>query len=183
MTDCIKWNKRYLDLAKHVATWSKDPSRKIGAVAVGDMGQILAQGYNGFPRGINDTSERLLNREEKYKYVVHAEMNVIYNASHSGVSLDGSELYVYGLPVCSECAKGIIQVGIKKVYIFCEETIPPVWYESWFRTKAMFDEAGVKHELIVTSNLGLVGEWMSDKGYSLGTQEKYEEFRNKRNER
>lgn len=148
MTNCIKWNKRYAELAKHVASWSKDPSRKIGAVAVGAKGQVLAQGYNGFPRGINDSAERLLNREEKYKYVVHAEMNVIYNASYNGVSLDGADLYVYGLPVCSECAKGIIQVGIKKVYIFCEEKIPSTWYESWYRTKAMFDEAGVEYDFI-----------------------------------
>ena len=101
MTSSIKWNKRYAELAKQIAGWSKDPSRKIGAVAVGDKGQLLAQGYNGFPRGIKDTDERLNNREEKYKYVVHAEMNVIYNASHSGVSLDGADLYVYGLPICS----------------------------------------------------------------------------------
>lgn len=148
MTNCIKWNKRYADLAKQVATWSKDPSRKIGAVAVGSKGQLLAQGYNGFPRGIDDTPARLLDREEKYKYVVHAEMNVIYNASHSGVSLDGADLFVYGLPICSECAKGIIQVGIKKVYILCEEKVPSIWYESWYRTKAMFAEAGVEWEML-----------------------------------
>lgn len=148
MTSSIKWNKRYAELAKQVASWSKDPSRKIGAVAVGDKGQLLAQGYNGFPRGIKDTEERLNNREEKYKYVVHAEMNVIYNASHSGVSLDGADLYVYGLPICSECAKGIIQVGIKQVFILTEEEIPPIWVESWERTRLMFKEAGIKYHLM-----------------------------------
>lgn len=148
MTSSIKWNKRYAELAKQVAGWSKDPSRKIGAVAVGDKGQLLAQGYNGFPRGIKDTEERLNNREEKYKYVVHAEMNVIYNASHSGVSLDGADLYVYGLPICSECAKGIIQVGIKQVFILTEEEIPPIWVESWERTRLMFKEAGIKYHLM-----------------------------------
>lgn len=148
MTTSIKWNKRYAELAKQVASWSKDPSRKIGAVAVGDKGQLLAQGYNGFPRGIKDTEERLNNREEKYKYVVHAEMNVIYNASHSGVSLDGADLYVYGLPICSECAKGIIQVGIKQVFILTEEEIPPMWVESWERTRLMFKEAGIKYHLM-----------------------------------
>ena len=148
MTSSIKWNKRYAELAKQVASWSKDPSRQIGAVAVGDKGQLLAQGYNGFPRGIKDTAERLNNREEKYKYVVHAEMNVIYNASHSGVSLDGADLYVYGLPICSECAKGIIQVGIKQVFILTEEEIPPIWVESWERTRSMFKEAGIKYHLM-----------------------------------
>ena len=75
-----KWTRRYLDIAKEVATWSKDPSRQIGAIAVGDKGQILSQGYNGFPRGVKDTDNRYNNREEKYKYVVHGEMNCIYNA-------------------------------------------------------------------------------------------------------
>ena len=150
MTNSTKWNNRYLDLAKHISTWSKDPSRKIGAVAVGSKGEILAQGFNGFPRGINDTDERLNNREEKYKYVVHAEMNVIYNASLNGVSLENAELYVYGLPICSECAKGIIQVGIKKVYLLVEGDVPPMWVESWHRTRGMFQEAGVAYDWINT---------------------------------
>lgn len=137
------WVERYLQLAKHISTWSKDPSRQIGAVAVGTKGQILAQGYNGFPRGILDTPNRLNNRELKYKYVVHAEMNVIYNASFSGISLDESTLYVYGLPVCSECAKGIIQVGIKKVYILTEEKVPEIWNDSYEMTYTMFKEAEV----------------------------------------
>ncbi len=140
----MKWTKRYLQLAREVSTWSKDPSRKIGAVAVGSKGQILAQGYNGFPRGIDDTPARLMNREEKYKYVVHAEMNVIYNATFSGVSLDGATLYVYGLPVCSECAKGIIQVGIKEVHVLIDQYIAVKWLESWDNTRQMFNEAGVK---------------------------------------
>ena len=89
-----KWDKRYIELAKQISTWSKDPSRKIGAVAVGSKGQILSQGYNGFPRGILDLQERYDNREVKYKHVVHAEMNVIYNATFSGVSLDGASLFV-----------------------------------------------------------------------------------------
>ena len=142
------WNDRYAQLAKHIASWSKDPSRKIGAVAVGSKGQILAQGYNGFPRGIADTEERLNNREEKYKYVVHAEMNVIYNASHSGISLDGADLYVYGLPVCSECAKGILQVGIRRVFILVDEKIPQIWVDSWNRTRAMLEEANIEYRFV-----------------------------------
>jgi len=142
-----KWDKRYLALAEQVSTWSKDPSSKIGAVAVGDKGQVLSQGYNGFPRGITDLSDRLTDRPIKYKLVVHAEMNVIYNASYNGASLDGSTLYVYGLPVCSDCAKGIIQVGIKRVVMPVQE-IPKHWDESWSETKAMFDEAGVKYEFL-----------------------------------
>ncbi len=87
-----KWDIRYLNLAKEVSTWSKDPSSKIGAVAIGSKGQVLAQGYNGLPRGIFDGKERLRDKETKYKYIVHAEMNLIYNATYNGVSLDGSTL-------------------------------------------------------------------------------------------
>ena len=142
------WSKRYLNLAKEVSTWSKDPSRKIGAIAVGSKGQILSQGYNGFPRGIDDTLERYNDRETKYKYVVHAEMNVIYNATFNGVSLDGASLYVYGLPVCSECAKGIIQVGIKNVIIFTDDVVPELWTEMYNLSWSMFIESGVQCEWI-----------------------------------
>ena len=143
----MKWTKRYLNLAQEVSTWSKDPSKKIGAVAVGSKGQILSQGYNGFPRGIDD-DDRLNDRPTKYLYVVHAEMNVIYNATFSGVSLDGASLYVYGLPVCSECAKGIIQVGIKKVFIKYEGELPSTWNDSWKNTMMMFNEAGIEYEIV-----------------------------------
>ena len=142
-TGLTKWGDRYLSLAKEISTWSKDPSRKIGAVAVGEKGQILAQGYNGFPRGILDSADRYNHRLTKYKYVVHAEMNVIYNATFNGVSLDGASLFVYGLPVCSECAKGIIQVGIQSVTIFTEDEVPEIWNDSWNTTYDMFKEAGV----------------------------------------
>lgn len=138
------WDKRYLGLAREISSWSKDPSRKIGAIAVGSKGEVLAQGYNGFPRGISDTQERLETRELKYKYVVHAEMNLIYNATYNGVSLDGSTVYVTGLPVCSECAKGLIQVGVKEVIMEELEDIPPMWVESFEFTKSLFEEAGVK---------------------------------------
>jgi dCMP deaminase len=138
----LEWDQRFLDLAKQISTWSKDPSKKVGAVAVGKNKEILAQGYNGFPRGINDSFTRLHDREEKYKYVVHAEMNVIYNACHNGVSLDGSTIYVYGLPVCHECAKGIIQTGIHKVVMSADD-VSEKWAQSFRKTENMFKEAGV----------------------------------------
>lgn len=136
-----KWDMRFLELAKRISTWSKDPSRQIGAIAVKNR-NVIAQGYNGFPRGIND-DERYNIREVKYKYVVHAEMNCIYNASFNGVSLVDSDFYVHGLPVCSDCAKGIIQVGVANVFMPNQE-IPDHWVESWDLTRSMFDEAGVK---------------------------------------
>jgi dCMP deaminase len=143
-----KWDERYIDIAKRIAAWSKDPSRKIGAVAVGDKGQILSQGYNGFPRGILDSSERYNNRERKYQLVVHAEMNVIFNATFNGVSLDGASLYVYGLPVCSECAKGIIQVGVKRIVILTDDVVPDIWTNSFKITSEMLSEAGVEWQWV-----------------------------------
>jgi dCMP deaminase len=143
--DHSKWNARYMQLAKEIAQWSKDPSTKVGSVAIGSKGQVLSQGYNGFPRGIHDYPERLLDRPLKYSYTIHAEMNVIYNATYSGVSLDGAKLYVYGLPVCNECAKGIVQVGIKEVYISKESIeISQHWTELWAKSVDMFEEADLK---------------------------------------
>jgi dCMP deaminase len=139
-----EWHKRYLGLAREVASWSKDPSRKIGAVAVGNKGQVLAQGYNGFPRGISDDETRLNNRELKYKYIVHAEMNLIYNATYNGISLDGSTVYVTGLPVCSECAKGLIQVGVRQVIMPEEDANrDDFWSKSFETTIELFGEAGI----------------------------------------
>lgn len=144
----LKWHSRYLELAQQIASWSKDPSSKIGAIAVGSKGQVLAQGYNGFPRGIEDNESRFENKELKYKYVVHAEMNLIYNASYNGVSLDGSTVYVTGLPVCSECAKGLIQVGVQQVIMPTQEDTPDKWVKSFKLSKELFEEAGVHWQFI-----------------------------------
>jgi len=145
----MKWNNRYIAIAKEVASWSKDPSTQVGAIIVGSKGQILSQGYNGFPRGILDDQDRLNLREVKLSLMVHAEMNAIYNATYSGVCLDGSTLYVYGLPICSECAKGIIQVGISKIVITEDSIMSRAeWMESWYKSNKMFNEANVKVEIL-----------------------------------
>ena len=137
-----KWNKRYLDLARQVASWSKDPSTQCGAVFVGEAGQVLSQGYNGFPRGIDDTKEYYLDRETKYERICHAEMNAIYNASRTGVSLNSSIAYIFGLPCCHECAKAMIQVGVKEVVM--NESSDPRWNESCTTARNLLDEAQVK---------------------------------------
>lgn len=150
MTD--KWDLRFLKIAKEISTWSKDPSRCIGAVLVGDHKQIISQGYNGFPRGVNDTKERYDNRQEKYKFIVHGEANCVYNAMHSGANICGSTIYVSGLPVCCECAKLIIQTGISRVVV---DTLPIDakpgqidWAESSKLAIVMFNEAGVDYNFI-----------------------------------
>ena len=140
------WHQRFFDLAKEYSTWSKDPSTVIGAVAINDERDILSHGWNGFPRKIEDTPERLNDRPTKYKYMVHGEMNCIYNATRMGRSLKESTFFVYGLPVCSECAKGIIQVGVKNVFMCYPEEIGEKWKNSFEETKELFDEADIKYE-------------------------------------
>ena len=143
------WGDRYIHLAKEISTWSKDPSTQVGAVVIGQNGEVLSQGYNGFPRSIKDTPQRLKDREKKYNLVVHAEMNAIYNASLNGVSLKGSTLYVYGLPICNECAKGVIQVGIVRVIATRPADYNKEWDESIKDAKALFKEAEVEYKIEV----------------------------------
>ena len=135
----MKWHKRFLKLAEHISTWSKDPSSKIGAVIVDKNRRIVSTGYNGFAVGVDDTTERLENRDIKYKIVLHGEENAILFAKQN---LEGCSLYVSGLPPCAHCASLIIQSGIKNVYAWDRE-IPDRWKESVYLTKKIFEEAGV----------------------------------------
>ena len=140
-----KWDQRFIRVAREVSSWSKDPSKQIGAVIVKDK-RILATGYNGFPKGIDDSADKYNNRELKYELVVHAEMNAIFNASFHGVSLkDTTTIYVWGLPVCNECAKGIIQVGINRI-VMAADDVPQRWIESYDKSKRLFIESGCKFE-------------------------------------
>lgn len=140
----IKWDKRFMELAQQISTWSKDPSSKIGAVIVNDERRILATGYNGFPRGIDDSYERLNNRDEKYPRIIHAEMNALMNALYNGVSVKGATIYVFGLPVCSECTKSVIQAGIKRVVIPNMKDVPQKWADQWNNmSEPMYREADV----------------------------------------
>lgn len=141
MTDNTNiWNYRFMDMAHLVATWSKDPSSKVGAVIVDANRRIISTGYNGLAIGVEDSIERLTNRDIKYKIILHAEENAIMFAKRD---LSGCSLYVTTLPPCAHCASLIIQSGIKTVYA-CKSDIPERWKESYELTTAMFNEAGVK---------------------------------------
>ena len=140
------WKIRYFKLAKKISEWSKDPSTKVGAICIGKQGQVLSQGYNGFPRNFDDDLEKYKNRELKYKYIVHAEMNCIYHATLNGISLQDSSLFVYGLDICSECAKGIVQVGIKNVYTCSKPTVSDYWRQSFIITDDIFKKGDVNYE-------------------------------------
>lgn len=139
-----EWDAFFIELAKTYSMKSKDPSTKVGAVFVNDQRVVVSAGWNGFPRGIADTPERLNNRELKYPLTVHAEMNAIYNAARIGVSLEGCTLYVHGLPMCSECTPGVLQVGVHRVVCKWPDPAPEVWREKWAKSVALLDEAGVE---------------------------------------
>jgi dCMP deaminase len=137
-----KWDKRFMELAEHVASWSYDPNTKVGCVIVDDRNRILSVGYNGFPRGVEDDPFRYRDRPTKHLFVAHAERNALDNSPHS---VEGCTMYVPLLP-CNECAKSIIQKGITKVVSY--EPVEDVEHFHWHVTKQMFLEAGVQLYLI-----------------------------------
>ncbi|HET8685601.1 MAG TPA: deaminase [Methanosarcina sp.] len=140
-----KWDRRYLDLAQHVSTWSRDPSTKCGAV-ITKNNRVVSIGFNGIPTGLDD--EKYLHpRETKIACVLHSEVNAILT---SNVPLADSTLYVNGAP-CSNCAATMIQVGIKRV------VMPPVDFEfakrwNWHLSEQMFNDASVEITILEDEN-------------------------------
>ncbi len=140
MKDWISWDEYFMGIAILSAYRSKDPSTKVGACIVNENNRIVGVGYNGFPAGCDD-ADLPWDREgdfldTKYPYVCHAELNAILN---SGTSLQGCRLYVALFP-CHECAKAIIQSGIKEV-IFLEDKYADT--DSVIASKRMLKMAGV----------------------------------------
>jgi dCMP deaminase len=141
-----KWDIRFLELAKHVAQWSKDPSTKVGAVLISSEGREFV-GYNGFPKGVLDSEERLNNREVKYKLVVHAEVNAILKG---GDKARGGTLAVWPSfslpPICNECCKVAIQAGVKEIVGYLpnenDERVQR-WKASISISEEMCNEAGI----------------------------------------
>lgn len=134
-----------MNMAKLVATKSKDPSTKCGCVIVGMDHEVRSTGFNGFPRGVEEEDfPSRWERPEKYKWVEHAERNAIYNAARNGVSLNGCSAFITG-PPCSDCAKGLIQAGICLVRY--ETPTDPGYIERWGMefdlVDTMFSEADV----------------------------------------
>lgn len=139
----MKWDIRFLQLAELVASWSKDPSTKCGSAVVRPDRTVASLGFNGFPRGVDDTDERLGNRETKLLYTVHAEANAILTAREP---LNGCTLYVWPLQPCASCAAAIIQSGIGRVV--CPHAPVARWSASFEEARKMFSEAEVQLVLI-----------------------------------
>jgi dCMP deaminase len=145
MTD---WNERFMQLAQYIAGWSKDRSTGVGCVLVGTGHNVVAMGYNGFPRGCNDSVEARHERPLKYMWTEHAERNAIYNAARNGVQLQGCSAYVYfsGGP-CADCARALAQAGISTVFIRPMKDNPR-WSENLSQGESILRECGVHVEVI-----------------------------------
>ena len=128
-------------MARVTATRSKDPSTKVGAIVVKGK-RIIATGYNGFPKNIEDKPEWLNDREMKYRLVIHAEMNAILIAQEYGLDLSKCDIYCTLLP-CFECAKAIASAGIKSVKYLDDSN--PRLQESFEMTRKLFDSCGIEH--------------------------------------
>jgi len=142
----MNWVDYFLNIAEAVKLKSKDKRTQIGAVIVGKDNEIVSTGYNSFPRGINDDIEERQVRPEKYYWFEHAERNAIYNAARIGVSLRDTTMYLTcGIP-CSDCARGIISSGVKRIYCKTIDTTRnrEHWDEHAKRSIQMFQEAGVE---------------------------------------
>lgn len=153
-----KWDKWFLGMAEYVSTASKDPSTKVGAVIIDSDRTVVSLGYNGFPRGIKDDSEKLNNRDIKYKYIVHAERNSLL---FSKQSLKDCIIYTYPFMPCPVCAGMIIQAGIKRVVSYY---VPETrWYDEFVISTKMFHEAGINVILYLDKELDYYKQGYYDK--------------------
>jgi dCMP deaminase len=131
------WDIRFLELARFISDWSKDPSTKVGAVIVDRNKKIVSVGYNGFPTNIKD-DERLQDRDTKYKIIVHGEINAILSANKT---VDDCTLYTFPFEPCPRCAGLIIQSGIKKVV--APKNTNTRWEEDFILSRQLFKEANI----------------------------------------
>ena len=143
----MKWDLRFLKLAEHISNWSKDPSTKVGCIIVGEDREIRSTGFNGFPRGIEDSEERLNDRTQKYPLICHAEENAIMHAARIGISLKGCIAYV-PWPPCNRCTRSLIQAGIREIVIPNEVKIPDRWNEEFDLSMTMLNEANIEVRII-----------------------------------
>lgn len=153
-----KWDVYFLRLAVEVARMSKDPSTKVGAVIIGPDREVRSTGFNGLPRGIADTAERLADRDTKLKLVVHGEMNAVLAAARVGVPLKGCTLYlaatdatgaVWGGAPCTRCTVEVIQAGIAHVVSLPFKDVPSRWKDDVALAHSLLTEAGVSYREVI----------------------------------
>lgn len=137
------WDKKFIKLSSHISDWSKDKNKKVGAVIVDSDNIVLSMGYNGIPRGCDDTDECRYERPTKYLFTEHAERNAIYHAARHGVSLKGCKMYVTLFP-CADCARAMIQSGITKLIAPEPNLNHEVWGEHFKAAIQMMEEAKIE---------------------------------------
>tara|TARA_Y100001973_G_C5185870_1_gene327782 strand:+ start:1717 stop:2163 length:447 start_codon:yes stop_codon:yes gene_type:complete len=133
-----KWDLRFLEMSELVSLWSKDPSTKVGSVIVDNDRRVISLGYNGFPKGVAD-NDRLNDREEKYKIVVHAERNALLFAN---TDVKNCSIFTYPFMPCPICAGMIIQSGISRVVSFKSNN--ERWEKDFEISRKMFQEADIQ---------------------------------------
>jgi dCMP deaminase len=142
-----KWDRRFLGMAKEVASWSKDPSTQTGAVITTFDGSIVSVGFNGFARRVKDLPERYENRDLKYKMIVHCERNAIIFGDR--LRIQGGTLYTWPFMSCSVCAGMVIQAGITRcVAPAIPDHLKERWAEDMAIAEMQFKEAGVQLTII-----------------------------------
>jgi len=137
------WDARFVFLAQHIGSWSKDRSQGIGAVIAGPNHEIRSVGYNGFPRGVNDEVDERHERPEKYFWTEHSERNAIFNAARVGTPLEGCTIYCSWFP-CIDCARAIVQCGIIRVVVRAVNMNHEKYKGEFERAEVLFKEAGVE---------------------------------------
>lgn len=137
-----KWDRRFIELAEHVAQWSKGPRKRIGAVVVRPDRSIASLGYNGPPRGFDDEAFLRMSRNEQHMHVIHAEDNALMQ-TYKHEDLSGYTLYVSPLLPCADCAEAIIAAGIKRVVAYCGH-ISPDWQQSAKEARRLFSYNNVE---------------------------------------
>jgi dCMP deaminase len=137
------WDKRFIGLALYVQEWSRDPDTKVGCVIVGPKNEIRSIGYNGFPRGVDDSEPLRYERPAKYLWTEHAERNAIYNAVRAGISLEGCRMFLPWFP-CAACARAIIQSGITELVASKPDFAHEKWGEDFRVATILMEEAAVR---------------------------------------
>ena len=138
-----KWDLKFIELAKHISGWSKDKTTKVGAVIFYDSNRIISTFYNGFVIGCDDSVESRYEKDKKYLYTEHAERNAIYSAAEKGDSTRNATIYMQLYP-CVDCARAIIQSGIKRVVCTKPDFNNERWGESWRIAEELFNECGIE---------------------------------------
>jgi dCMP deaminase len=151
-----KWDMRYLEMARLVSTWSKDPSTKTGAVFVRPNRSVIAIGFNGFAAGVDDSEDRYNDRKIKYEMVIHCEENALIAAQSS---VEGSCLYTWPFISCSRCSAKMIQAGVKRhVAPLPSEDALSRWKDAFELSLTQFREAGVE---VIQYSMGEINDHRS----------------------